>query len=96
MILDGAGRHASDTLAIPDNMRLVPLPPYPPKLNPMEQFWDNLREKSFHNRTFETIDTLEEQLEASLRERKSNVIKTGCVPSLRGRGYKATYCLEME
>ena len=53
---------------IPNNMRLVSLPPYAPELNPMEHLWDDLREKSFHNRVFDSIDALENHLEASLRE----------------------------
>ncbi len=36
MILDGAGWHKAKSLAIPDNVRLVFLPPYSPELNPME------------------------------------------------------------
>ncbi|MEI6557722.1 MAG: transposase [Rhodospirillaceae bacterium] len=34
MVLDGAGWHASAALAIPDNVTLVPLPPYSPQCNP--------------------------------------------------------------
>jgi transposase len=68
MILDGAGWHTSGSLTIPDNMRLVPLPAYAPELNPTEHLWDELREKSFHNRVFDSIDGLEDHLEASLRE----------------------------
>ena len=67
MILDGAGWHTSGLLSIPRNMKLLPLPPYAPELNPMEHVWDELREKSFHNRVFESIDALENHLEASLR-----------------------------
>jgi transposase len=36
MILDGAGWHRSTELKIPDNIRLVHLPPYSPELNPVE------------------------------------------------------------
>jgi len=67
MILDGAGWHTSGLLSIPRNMRLLPLPPYAPELNPMEHVWDDLREKFFHNWVFESIDALENHLEASLR-----------------------------
>jgi transposase len=28
---------------VPDNISLMPLPPYAPKLNPMENVWDYLR-----------------------------------------------------
>ena len=68
MICDGAGWHTSGLLAIPANMRLIPLPPYSPELNPTEHLWDELREKSFHNRVFSSIDALEAHLETSLRD----------------------------
>ena len=68
MVTDGAGWHRSDLLTIPANMRLLPLPPYSPELNPVEHIWDDLREKSFHNRVFESIDALEQHLSSSLRE----------------------------
>jgi transposase len=68
MILDGAGWHTSGLLKTPGNTRLIPLPPYAPELNPTEHIWDDLREKSFHNRVFDSIDALEDHLEVSLRE----------------------------
>lgn len=68
MILDGAGWHTSGLLTIPDNVHLLPLPPYSPELNPVEHIWDDLREKAFHNRVFESIGSLESHLESSLRE----------------------------
>jgi len=72
MILDGAGWHSSGLLSVPLNMKLLSLPPYAPELNPMEHLWDDLREKSFHNRVFESIDALENHLEASLRHMESD------------------------
>jgi hypothetical protein len=50
MVLDNAGWHVSKGLEVPKNMRLLPLPPYSPELNPMENIWEDLREKSFHNK----------------------------------------------
>lgn len=67
MVLDGAGWHQSGHLNLPDNLRLLPLPPYSPELNPVEHLWDELREKAFLNRVFDTIDALEDHLEANLR-----------------------------
>ena len=67
MVLDGAGWHASESLKPPANMRLLPLPPYAPELNPVEHVWDELREKFFHNRVFDSLDALENQLEFALR-----------------------------
>jgi len=68
MVLDGAGWHTSGLITVPQNMKLVSLPPYAPELNPVEHIWDDLREKAFHNRVFESIDGLENHLETSLRE----------------------------
>jgi transposase len=67
MILDGAGWHKAATLKIPENIRLVSLPPYSPELNPVEHLWDELREKAFGNLVFNSLDALEDHLEASLR-----------------------------
>jgi len=43
MILNGAGWHRTSELVVPDNMKLVSLPPYAPELNPVEHLWDELR-----------------------------------------------------
>ena len=66
MVLDGAGWHKKEALAIPHNICLVNLPPYSPELNPVEHIWDDLREKAFHNRVFDSIDSLEDHLEDAL------------------------------
>ena len=41
--LDGAGWHSSKTLVVPENISLLPLPPYSPELNPVENVWQYLR-----------------------------------------------------
>ena len=68
MVLDGAGWHKSESLKIPDNVRLLSLPPYSPELNPVEHIWDDLREKEFHNRVFDCLDSLEDHLEKALHD----------------------------
>ena len=42
-------------------------PPVRPELNPVEHVWDALREKYFHNLAFDSMEALEDQLEARLR-----------------------------
>jgi len=66
LVLDGAGWHKAKRLFVPPNMRLVPLPPWSPQLNPVEHVWDEVREKYFANRRFVSLDQLEEQLVAGL------------------------------
>jgi transposase len=67
MVLDGAGWHRNQSIRLAPNLRLLTLPPYSPELNPVEHLWDDLREKSFHNRVFETLDALEDHLVSALR-----------------------------
>lgn len=72
MVLDGAGWHRNESLIVPDNIQLLKLPPYSPELNPVEHLWDDLREKSFHNVVFNSIDALEDHLEEALRNMEND------------------------
>ena len=72
MVIDGAGWHRSDALKAPDNMYLLQLPPYAPELNPIEHVWDELREKFFHNRVFNSLDALEDHLALALNTLQDN------------------------
>ena len=67
MVVDGAGWHRSEEIALADNLRTVFLPPYSPELNPQGHVWDELREKFFHNRAFDSLNALETHLEGALR-----------------------------
>jgi transposase len=77
MVVDGAGWHKNKNFAMPTNLKLVFLPPYSPELNPQEHIWDELREKHFHNKTFESLDLLEDHLVESLKimETQTDVVK---------------------
>ena len=66
MVLDGASSHKAKALVIPENIRLLALPPYAPELNPQEHVWDELREKEFPNRVFNHLDAVIRQLERGL------------------------------
>lgn len=72
MILDGASSHRSQELRVPENMRLHRLPGYSPELNPQEHVWDELREKEFPNRVFDSMDGVQAQLEAGLPRMAAN------------------------
>ena len=72
MVLDGVGWYSSRLLQPPQNMKLLPLPPYAPELNPIEHVRDELREKHFHNRVFDSLDAPEDQLEVALNTFENN------------------------
>jgi transposase len=75
MIMDGAGWHNGKELDIPPNLRSLKLPPYSPELNPVEHVWDEIREKFFHNKVFDSLDALEDHLCAALRLMEGNTEK---------------------
>lgn len=66
MVVDGASSHKAKDLVVPDNIRLLALPPYAPELNPQEHVWDEVREKEFPNRVFSHLDAVTRQLEEGL------------------------------
>ena len=66
MVADGAGWHKSHSLKIPENIKLVIQPSYSPELNSVEHIWDEVKEKYFHNRVFDWLDSLDEHLANSL------------------------------
>ena len=68
MIWDGAGFHRSRDLIVPDNVTLLPLPPYSPELNGIENLWHYLRSHCWSNRAFENYDALFETAENDWRK----------------------------
>lgn len=72
MIVDGASSHRSHELVIPENIRLHRLPGYSPELTPQEHVWDELREKEFPNRVFESMEGVVAQLQGGLPRMAAN------------------------
>jgi len=62
VIMDRASWHMSDVADEFDNVTILPLPPYSPELNPMEQVWQWLRQRELANRCFSGYQDIVEQL----------------------------------
>ena len=58
LVRDGAGWHTTPKLRIPDNISLLPLPPYAPELNPVENLWEFLRQNLLSHRVWESYDAI--------------------------------------
>lgn len=67
MVMDQAGWHIAGALQVPDNMRLVFLPPYSPELNPVEHLWKILRQIWFANTVFDGMKAVVDTLCTGLR-----------------------------
>lgn len=58
IMLDQAGWHLSQKLAVPSNISLLPLPPKCPELNPVENVWQFMRGNWLSNRVFTSHDDI--------------------------------------
>lgn len=86
MQVDGASYHQSQDLVIPENIRLILQPPRSPELNPTEHIWEEIREKHFYNRAFDSLDAVEDSLASALQSLMNvpeKVMKMTFFPYLR-------------
>lgn len=67
MVMDRAAWHTSKMLKLPMNIEIFPLLPYSPELNPVENIWDEIREKGFLNEAFNSMTAVELRLCETLR-----------------------------
>lgn len=52
LVVDNAPWHDAEELKVPSNITLLPLPPYSPELNPIENLWGYLKENFLSGRIF--------------------------------------------
>lgn len=62
LMLDQAGWHGQAALQVPDNITLLPLPPYSPQLNPQERVWLYLRERFLSFRLYRSEQSIVDAL----------------------------------
>ena len=82
--LDNAPAHIAGRVVVPENVVLLPLPPYSPELNPVERLWLHIRQR---------IDVFEEAVRTTLeglREHVAEIVRSLTreeVCSVTGYGY---------
>ena len=58
LVMDGAGWHTAEEVAVPEGLHLSQLPAYSPELQPAEKLWP-LSNEGVANRYFKNLDELE-------------------------------------
>ena len=81
LALDNAGWHVANALKIPENITLLPLPPYSPELNPAERLWLWLRSHQLSNRIYEDYDDLLRETDRAWLTLDADTIKNACACS---------------
>lgn len=78
LVWDGAGFHTSGALEVPDNITLLPLPPYSPELNCVERIWLWMRSHHLSNRAYEDHDHVARAIADSCSRLDADRIKSIC------------------
>lgn len=71
IVIDNAGFHSLSKYSIPENIRLVRIPPYSPELNPSEKIWGYIKQ-FYKNRVFESLENVKSWLHDFTRNRLSD------------------------
>ena len=80
LIIDNAGWHTAKNIDIPDNITLIPLPPYAPELNSMEQVWEWVKSHHLSNSCYKDYDDIVEKSSLAWNEFANNpeLVKSIC------------------
>ena len=65
IVLDNGAFHKAKTLKIPENIKLMFLPPYSPELNPAEKIWQHMKH-NFTNLIHYNLDQLSEFIQNTI------------------------------
>ena len=75
IVIDNAAFHSTKDVKLPDNVILLPIPPYCPELNPAEKIWQYLKSK-IAMKIYDTLDILEAKIEQLVNTMSQNTIKS--------------------
>ncbi len=75
IILDNAPAHTAKSIIIPDNIKLVFQPPYSPEVNPIERFWQYVKDKLAWQ-FFDNLQALNDFVDSILCEVSPSVISS--------------------
>jgi transposase len=78
IVMDGAGWLQSNKLIIPDNIKIIILPPYSPDLNPVEKLWQYVKDHTIKNRIYKTLPQLEKVVCKFINGLSSETIMSVC------------------
>jgi transposase len=73
LVLDNGRFHKANKLTIPENVRLIFLPPYSPELKSIERFWEDVKDHlAFH--LHETLSALRQRVQEKLHRQGGRLL----------------------
>jgi transposase len=75
LLLDNSGAHTAQRLTLPENVRLVFLPPYCPELSPIERLWRDLKD-ALAWLQFPTLEGQQDYVAALLRAYETTTLQS--------------------
>jgi putative transposase len=87
LVTDNARRHKSKRLVIPDNIKILFIPPRTHEMNPIEQIWKEIRKRGFKNKLFRTLTQVVDHLCDTI-----NFLSADTIKSIAGRDWILSMC----
>lgn len=78
LVMDGAGWHKAKNLQVPENIEIMLLPPYSPELNPVERFWQHIKQNTIKNKIYKTLSSLKDAVAKFLNSMSLDEISSVC------------------
>lgn len=78
LVVDQAGWHKSTNLKVPENIKIIYLPPYSPELNSIEKLWQFIKDNVLKNVIYESLEILEKKVCLFINSMTRSQIKSIC------------------
>lgn len=78
IILDGSKAHKNHIIDMPNNISFIYLPPYSPKLNPIERLWNWIKSKYLSFKRYDNYDEIDTAGVDAWRLITEEIVKTVC------------------
>ena len=76
LVIDNAGFHSMKKYELPENIKLLRIPPYTPELNPSEKIWAYIKQH-YKNKVFDNLTMVKEWLAEFVKEKlNKNIVKS--------------------
>lgn len=78
LVMDQAAWHKGEMLTIPQNIKIIYLPPYSPELNPVERLWQYIKNHTIKNKIYDNLEMLEKTIYDFIKNLDIGTVKSIC------------------